>query len=72
MTNDIALARLHLEAAFNHLHGDDAFITEARQAVSLLIDAIIGIEHSRPAANVVQFPIKKAGRRISASRSTNR
>jgi hypothetical protein len=58
MQSDFFGARMHLDQAFDHLHGDDQLSVRAREALALLIEALIEAEHSRSEylARILPFP----------------
>ncbi|MGE0281216.1 MAG: hypothetical protein AB7P20_11485 [Rhizobiaceae bacterium] len=59
MSSDLPTARAHLEAALDELSGDDEFSNLARQAIGMMIDSILALEHRRTSATVVPFPLAK-------------
>lgn len=58
MDSDFSAARLLLEQAYHHLHGDDDVSTKARQALDLIIEAVATEQYKRPVriAKVLAFP----------------
>ena len=57
MKSDFAAAHLHLERACHYLRGNDETSSETRAALDLLIEAIVAAQYTRPAGDVVEFPI---------------
>jgi hypothetical protein len=57
MKSDFAAAHLHLERACHYLRGDDGTSSHARATLDLLIEAIVAAQYTRPACDVVEFPI---------------
>lgn len=55
MTSDFPKARLHLQRAYDHLHGNDRLSTEVRRALDLLIEAVAAREFARRSANILPF-----------------
>lgn len=47
MQSDHAAARIHLERALEQLQGDDKVSVQARQALDLLIEAVVVAQHRR-------------------------
>ena len=58
MRSNFAAAKRCLEEAGSHLAGDDATSLHAKEAIELLLEAIITAEHlrSRKKAKVLLFP----------------
>lgn len=48
MNSDFAAARYNLERAYQYLSGNDETSQKTREALDLLIEAVITAEHSRP------------------------
>jgi hypothetical protein len=66
LTSDFLAARLHLERAYDYLHGNDETSRQVCVALDLLIEAVATSEHARPRCQVVQFrkhPKKHSGGR---------
>jgi len=62
--SDFSTARLHLDRACDCLRGNDETSRKAREALDLLIEAIITAEYARPCGEVLRFPEKaQRGRR---------
>jgi hypothetical protein len=61
MQSNFAAARALLENAHALLDGDDEKSCKLREALDLLIEAVLTAEHSQPAIadNVVRFPGKR-------------
>ena len=53
--SDFAAARLHLERAYDYLHGNDETSRRAREALDLLIEAVAASQYRRPWGQVVAF-----------------
>lgn len=62
MTSDFSAARDHLDRAYLYLRGDDETSRKAREALDLLLEAIITAEHTRPCAKVISFPTRRVDR----------
>lgn len=64
MQSNFAAARALLENAHALLDGDDEKSGKLREALDLLIEAVLTAEHSQPAvaSNIVRFP----GKRVAA------
>lgn len=64
MQSNFAAARALIERAHDLIDGDDERSGKLREALDLLIEAVLTAEHSQPAVadNVVRFP----GKRIAA------
>ncbi|WP_421916551.1 hypothetical protein [Mesorhizobium sp.] len=58
MKSEFSAARIHLERAYDALHGDDETSSNTRQALDLLIEAVAAAEYSRPSATVIDLPIR--------------
>jgi hypothetical protein len=58
MTSEFSAARVHLERAYDALHGDDETSSTTRQALDLLIEAVADAEYRRPSAKVIDLPIR--------------
>lgn len=71
MDSDLGTARRHLEAAFECLSGDDQFSGAAREAVSILIDSILAIEHRPGTAKVLPFSRDHGGHVVERKRNVN-
>lgn len=71
MDRNLGAARRHLEAAFECLSGDDQFSDAARDAVSMLIDSIITLEHRPRAAKVLPFSREHRRDVVERKRSVN-
>jgi hypothetical protein len=58
MTSDFSAARVDLERAYHHLRGDDAMSRRGREALDLLIEAVVVEEFRQPRQNaeVLRFP----------------
>ena len=57
MRSDFAMARRHLEQAYNYLAGDDHLTRKLLAALNLLIEATLTAEHTaNKASKVVTFP----------------
>ncbi len=65
MQSNFAAARALLEHAQDFIDGDDPRSGKLREALDLLIDAVLTAEHSQPPAsdNVVSFPDKRSASR---------
>lgn len=63
MQSDHAAARIHLERALEQLQGDDKVSVQARQALDLLIEAVVVAQHRRKPADVVWLPTSRTARR---------
>lgn len=63
MQSNFAAARALLERAYDLLDGEDDKSGKLREALDLLIEAVLTAEHSQPASadNIVRFP----GRRVA-------
>ncbi|WP_244750049.1 MULTISPECIES: hypothetical protein [Phyllobacteriaceae] len=63
MTSDFSAARVHLDRAYHYLRGDDPMSQRGREALDLLIEAVVVEEFRQPSQNaeVLMFPI---GRRF--------
>ena len=62
--SDFSAARLHLDRAYDSLRGDDETSCKAREALDLLIEAIVTAEYARPRGEILAFPRKaQRGRR---------
>lgn len=57
MDSDFTAARIALEQALERLQGDDATSVQAREALDVLIEAIIAAEFTRQpgVANIIRF-----------------
>ena len=55
LTSDFATAQVHLNRALHDLRGNDDVSSKARQAIEMLIEAIMTAEHTRPEAEVIAF-----------------
>jgi|tagenome__1003787_1003787.scaffolds.fasta_scaffold18821214_2 hypothetical protein len=62
MQSDFAAARLCLERAHSMMKGEDPRSGMLREAIELLVEAVITAEHSQAAAagKVVPFPSRQA------------
>jgi hypothetical protein len=62
MQSNFAAARVLLERAQDFIDGDDDRSGKLREALDLLIEAVLTAEHSQPAVsgNVVRFPGRRA------------
>jgi hypothetical protein len=58
MQTDFAVVRQYLEGAWLHVHGDDEFAQQLREALDQLIETVAVAECSRPRrrADVLHFP----------------
>jgi hypothetical protein len=56
MKSDFAMARRHLERAYNALSGDDETSRKSRDALDLLVDAILTAEYRRQECEIIPFP----------------
>lgn len=58
MTTTYSAARHHLEEAYRLLDGEDELSHKSRQALEILIDALLAAEYSacRTSATVIDFP----------------
>jgi len=56
MKSEFSAARVHLERAYDALHGDDETSSKTREALDLLIEAVAAAEYSRPSAKVIALP----------------
>lgn len=63
MQSDHAAARIHLERALKQLQGDDQVSVQAREALELLIEAVVDAQHRRKPADVVWLPTSRKTRR---------
>lgn len=56
-------ARRHLEEAYHLLTDEDELSHKSRQALEILIDALLAAEYSgkKPEAKVIHFPSHRAG-----------
>ncbi|RWL78681.1 MAG: hypothetical protein EOR69_26600 [Mesorhizobium sp.] len=55
LNSDFAAARVHLNEALNLLCGHDQVSRESREAIDLLIEAVITAEHCKQPAKVIEF-----------------
>jgi hypothetical protein len=62
MQSNFAAARALLERAHDLIDGDDNRSAKLREALDLLIEAVLTAEHSQPvvADNVVSFPGRRS------------
>lgn len=56
VTSDFAAARVHLQRAFDYLHGDDETSRTVCEALDTLIEAVATAEHSPRNGAVIPFP----------------
>ena len=61
MKSEFSAARVHLERAYDALHGDDETSNKTREALDLLIEAVAVAEYSRPSATVINLPVRAKG-----------
>ena len=55
LTSDFAAARAHLERAIHYLRGDDETSRNSREALELILEAVIVADMRRPSAKVIEF-----------------
>lgn len=67
MPSDFSAARVHLERAYDYLHGADTTSRKSREALDLLIEAAATAEYRRPTAKVVPFHRSVESRRDDPS-----
>ncbi len=64
MSSTFSAARRHLEEAHRILCEDDELSTKSRQALAILIDALLAAEYSSGnKGNVIDFPWHRIARR---------
>jgi hypothetical protein len=63
MQSDYVAARIHLERALKQLQGEDKVSVRAREALDLLIEAVVVAQHRRKPPNVVWLPTSRKTRR---------
>jgi len=60
VTSDFAAARQLLEKAEQNLRGRDSTSRQLREAVELLVEAVLTAEHTAPRGEVVMFPLRRS------------
>jgi len=59
VNSDFAVARQFLEKAEQSLCGRDTASRQLREAIELLVEAVLTAEHTAPRGEVVMFPAQK-------------
>ena len=55
LTSDYSAARAHLERAIHYLRGEDDTSRNSREALELIVEAVIVADMRRPSAKVIKF-----------------
>jgi len=65
LASDFAATRVNIERALESLRGTDEISTYIRDALDLLLEAVIVAEHRRAPAQVFEFPRRGWNRPVS-------
>lgn len=63
MSSDFAAARVHLDRAYHYLQGNDEISRNARDALDIVMEAVIVAECRKESAQIISFPNRRSSSR---------